>query len=194
MSCFYSYKCRDSVTFCQEIYSRRGEPRTRAKRYESLNLAKWWAYSEVSEGEASALFTAEEKEVKKKKKEEMKRQKQTVRMWQQSSNLETLGGRERSLRGLYVSEGDHRPIAAQWQEPPPGDKGTCDFNSLLLCVSEGTAPACHHPHCAKNTAEHGFWGSLLNILILACHTAACDTSVWLPKMCCERDSLPHWGT
>lgn len=57
-------------------------------------------------------------------------------MWQRSGNLETLGGRERSLRGLCVSEReserDHRPVAAQWQEPPRRDEDTCDFSSLLV--------------------------------------------------------------
>lgn len=89
-------------------------------------------------------------------------------MWQRSSNLETLGGRERSPRGLYVSEreseGDHRPIAAQWQEPPRGDKDTCDFNSLLLSAREGTRRARLHPYCARNIVEQRIRGSLLHIL------------------------------
>lgn len=134
MSCFYSNKCRDSVTFCQEIYSRIRNC-IHELTLQKLELGEMISLQRSQQGGGEYSFHRRGKEVKKKK---GKRQKLTVRIWQQSSNLETLGGRKRSLRGLYVSEqereGDHRPTAAQRQEPPPGDKDTCDFNSLLLSV------------------------------------------------------------
>lgn len=93
-------------------------------------------------------------------------------MWQRSSNLETLGGRERSPRGLCVSErasgGDHRPIAAQWQEPPRGDEDTCDFNSLQLCAREGTRLRVFTP-----TAWRTRWNVDLRFITTRWHRVVC---------------------
>lgn len=120
---------------------------------------RWLLYSQQRRGEE----------------EEKKREERIVRMWQRSSNLETLGGRERSLRGLYVSEWererDHRPIAAQWQEPPRGDKDTCDFSSRCQWRDTGRR---------RFTREHGgtrIWASLRHILISERDTTYADVHI-----------------
>lgn len=134
--------------YCQEIYSRR--------RYCTYKLTSRLHYAWSGHNDKLTVKSVRGRWLLySQHRREKKKEERIVRMWQRSSNLETLGGRERSLRGLYVSEqeseGDHRPIAAQWQEPPRGDKDTCDFNSLLLSPSEGARPACLHPGCASNT-------------------------------------------
>ncbi|KAI4831355.1 hypothetical protein KUCAC02_000901, partial [Chaenocephalus aceratus] len=45
-------------------------------------------------------------------------------------------------------------------EPPRGDKGTCDFNSVPLYATEGTRPAHLNPCCVESVVE---CGSLLHI-------------------------------
>ena len=100
--------------------------------------------------------------------------KESVRLWQQSSNLETLGGRERSLRGLYVGaparEGDHRPVAAHWQEPPHGRKDTWDFSCLLLPVSDlrVCTPTVH--------SQTRTGGSLLHIIVSESRISVCAST------------------
>lgn len=118
-------------------------------------------------GEVKNTIHSRGKGEKKKKKSE----KWIVRMLPQISNLETLGGRERSLRGLYVSEraseGDHRHVAGTVTGACMQGQGhVCDFTSLLLSVSEGTRPARPQPPLCN---DHG-GGSLLHVLISECDT------------------------
>lgn len=82
MSCFYSNKCRDSVTFCQEIYSRIRNC-IHELTLQKLELGEMISLQRSQRGGGEYSFHRRGKEVKKKEREKTEANSQNLTAEQQ---------------------------------------------------------------------------------------------------------------